>query len=96
MRQLFIHKKKSFKNYAAFLKLTFKWMLQTFFNDAPPPIGPVTQLNSVAFLNFSSLLETADELITQTVAVINTLHRPSVVPWLRNTHKNKMKQETKF
>lgn len=71
-------------------------MLHTFFNDAPPPLGPVTQLNSVAFLYFRSLLEAADELVTQTVAVINPLHRPSVVPWLRNTHKTKLKRKQSF
>lgn len=57
----------------------------TFLNHTSPPLGPVTELNGVALLDLSPLLETADQLITQPVAVIYPLHRPLVVSGLYGT-----------
>lgn len=61
---------------------------QTFLDGVPPALGPVAQLQSVTLLNLGSLLETAYQLVTQSVAVVNALHRALVVPWLRTHHKH--------
>lgn len=60
----------------------------TFLHDAPPPLGPVAQLQGVALFYLGPLLEAADQLVTKTVAIVNPLDCSSVVPWLR-THKHK-------
>lgn len=61
----------------------------TFLHDAPPPLGPVAQLQRVTLLYLRPLLEAADYLITQPVTIVYPLHRPFVVPRLqRNTTHN--------
>ncbi len=56
----------------------------TFLHNTPPFPGPVTQLLGIALLNLGPLLEAADQLIAQFVAIVNAFHRPLVVPRLTN------------
>lgn len=58
-------------------------MLLTFLHHAPPPPGPVAELQGVALLYLGPLLEAADQLVAQPVAVVHPLHRPLVVPRLQ-------------
>lgn len=55
----------------------------TFLHHTPPPLGPVTQLQSVALLYLCPLLKATDHLITQPMPVIYPLHCPFIVPWLQ-------------
>lgn len=55
----------------------------TFLHHTPPPPGPVTELQGVALLYLGPLLEAADQLVAQPMAVVDPLHRPFVVPWLQ-------------
>lgn len=55
----------------------------TFLHDAPPLLGPVTELQSVTLLDLCSLLETADQLITQPVTVVYPLHCSFIVSRLQ-------------
>lgn len=61
------------------------WLL-TFLHHTPPPLGPVTELQGVALFYLCPLLEAADQLVTQPVAVVDPLNSPFVVPRL---HGNK-------
>lgn len=63
-----------------------RWNLKlclTFLHHTPPPLGPVTQLQSVALLYLCPLLKATDHLITQPMPVIYPLHCPFIVPWLQ-------------
>ncbi len=64
----------------------------TFLHDVPPPLGPITELQSIALLYLRPLLEAADQLITQPVTIIYPLHRPLVVSRLQRDTMHSMKQ----
>lgn len=68
----------------------------TFLHDTPPSLGPVAQLQGVALLYLRPLLEAADQLITQPVAIVYPLHCPFVVPRLhRSAHKHTVSEDTR-
>lgn len=58
-------------------------MLLTFLHHAPPPPGPVAELQGVALLYLGPLLEAAHQLVAQPVAVVHPLHRALVVTRLQ-------------
>lgn len=68
----------------------------TFLHDAPPPLGPVTQLERVALLDLCPLLKAADELAAEPVTVIDSLHRPFVVSGLWNCKPATSEQGKRF
>lgn len=70
------------------------WFL-TFLHHTPPPLGPVTELQGIALFYLCSLLEAADQLVAQPVAVVDPLHSPFVVPRLQRnkTQKHKASKE---
>lgn len=74
--------------------MSFVCRCLTFLHHAPPPLGPVAQLQSVALFYLCPLLEAADQLIAQPVAIVYPLHRPFVVPWLQRNTIHTVTEET--
>ena len=69
----------------------------TFLHDTPPPLGPVTQLHSVALFYLCPLLEAANQLTTQPVTIVDPLHGTFVVPRLTQEQKtHTLSEETEI
>lgn len=54
----------------------------TFLNELPPPLGPVSELLGIGLLNLGPLVHTVHEVIAEPVSIVNPLHRALVVPHL--------------
>lgn len=54
--------------------------LLTFVYQLSPPLGPLSQLLCIGFLEFGALLDAVHQVIAEPVTIINPFHRTFVVP----------------
>lgn len=68
----------------------------TFLHNAPPFFGPVIQLLGIGLLDLGTLLEAADQLVAEFVAVVDPLHCPLVVPRLSSRNSEAGRCQIRF
>lgn len=54
--------------------------LLTFVYQLSPPLGPLSQLLCIGFLDFGTLLDAVHQVIAEPVTIINPFHCTFVVP----------------
>lgn len=67
----------------------YKFYAPTFLDKLPPALSPFCELQCVGFLYASPFMNTAHQVVTEPIAIINALYCAFIVTNLRTTEKQK-------